>query len=188
MALKSIWKRYWTSPDTYRPPEKDEHMVVSETLMSELDYHIKEMERLHREHDHEEEKQRTGVDYSWLVSEQPKGYEIPQLERLELEELCYKVSSTECGKIVSLFRDALLREPGVRDLTRIMRACIAQVVEQRPKEESLTEWLTRRSLTSLKIRQVSKVAPSAEMEDIEMQNPPRRENRAMSMPNFSVSL
>ena len=44
----------------------------------------------------------------------PKNYEMPQLERLELEELTMKVSPGECGRVLSLFRDAVeAREPEV---------------------------------------------------------------------------
>ena len=44
----------------------------------------------------------------------PKNYEMPQLERLELEELTMKVSPAECGRVLSLFRDAVeAREPEV---------------------------------------------------------------------------
>lgn len=39
----------------------------------------------------ESRKAAGGVDYSWLVAATPKTYEMPQLERLEIEELCLKV-------------------------------------------------------------------------------------------------
>ena len=43
-----------------------------------------------------------------------KSYEMPQLERLELEELSMKVSPGECGRVMSLFRDAVeARQPEV---------------------------------------------------------------------------
>ena len=43
-----------------------------------------------------------------------KGYEMRQLEWLELEELTMRISPGECGKILSLFRDAVeARQPEV---------------------------------------------------------------------------
>ncbi|XP_046556557.1 protein RD3-like [Haliotis rubra] len=188
MAFKSLWNRRWLSTDTYKPPEKDEHVMVADSLLSELEFHIRDIDKRNRDKEDEDKRRTTGVDYSWLVSVTPKTYEVPQLERLELEELCYKVSSTECGKIISLFRDAVLRERPVRELPGVMRSCVLQVIEQRPREETLSEWVTKRtmSLTSLKLRPNPKVAPSSGIEDVEMQEGVPRETRAMSMPDFSV--
>ena len=74
-------------------PERDEHMAVVDSLMSELDYHVKDIFHLQQQREREERRVKTGVDYSWLVAATPKVYEVPQLERLELEELCLKVQS-----------------------------------------------------------------------------------------------
>ncbi|ESO82685.1 hypothetical protein LOTGIDRAFT_97918, partial [Lottia gigantea] len=128
--------------------------VVSDTLMSELEFHIKLLDNVNREEENEEECKSRGVDYSWLVTSNKKGYSIPQLERLELEELCCKVHCHECGKVINLFRDALIRKPLVQEVPAIMRACISQIMEQRPQEESLKQWLTRRtsSLSNLRLR------------------------------------
>ena len=43
------------------------------------------------EKEKEEKRIKSGVDYSWLMAAKPKIYQIPQLERLQLEELCLKV-------------------------------------------------------------------------------------------------
>jgi len=78
--------------DSNRLPERDEHMAVADSLMSELDFHIRELSRIFQQRQREERRSRTGVDYTWLIAASPRTYEIPQLERLELEELCLKVS------------------------------------------------------------------------------------------------
>lgn len=169
-SWKSFWKP-WTG-DSQKPPEKDEKLIVAESLMLELEYNIKETERLFREKEQEEKRQQTGVDYSWLISAPVKTYEIPQLVRLELEELCYQVKPEECGRIISLFRDSCLNEPAISEMPRIMKACIRQVISQRPKEESLTEWVTKRtaSLTNIKLRPQTKITPFLEdRDDIESQ-------------------
>lgn len=190
-GLRSILRRGsdWLGGEPHRLPEKDDRVAVVDSLLSEVDFHVKELERAYREREQEERRLNTGVDYTWLMTGAPRSYEVPQLERLELEELCYKVNPTECCKVISLFRDAVVREPPVEELTRIMRSCIIQVLEQRPREETLTEWVSRRahSLTSLKIKPPGRVAPSGDAEDIEMQAGTRpRETRAYSMPDFSV--
>ncbi|XP_033744666.1 protein RD3-like [Pecten maximus] len=161
IPIKSVWNKLTADPN--RPPERDQQSQVSDSLMNELDFQIKELERLERENDLDKKRKESGVDYSWLISTPTKSYEVPQLERLELEGLCYKVKPEETGKVLNLFRDALFNEPKPSELSRILRACIRQVLEQRPKEETLASWVTKRSLSlgSLRIRPTSsKVSPS----------------------------
>lgn len=166
MPLKSVWKTL-VSNDQRKPPGRDAKTVVADSMMSELDHNIKEIEKMKVQKEQEETKKKTGVDYSWLITTPPKGYEIPQLERLELEELFYQVKPEECGKILTLFRDALLNDPQPFELPSLMRACTRQIIQQRPKEQSLTEWVTQRtmSLASLKGRHAAKVMPSHDYDD-----------------------
>lgn len=156
-ALKSLM-----SQDQKTLPERDEKTMVADSLMSELEYNIKELEKLNYQRQQEENRRKTGVDYSWLITTTPKGFEIPQLERLELEELFYQIKPEECGKILTLFRDALLNEPRPCELPSLIKSCARQIVQQRPKEHSLTEWVTQRtmSLASLKGRHGAKVVPT----------------------------
>lgn len=159
--LKSVWKTL-VSNDQRKPPIRNAKTVVADSIMSELDYSIKEIEKVKLQREQEESRKKTGVDYSWLMTTQPKGYEIPQLERLELEELFYQVKPEECGKILTLFRDSLLNDPEPYELPSIMKACTRQILQQRPKEPSLSEWVTQRtmSLSNLKGRHIAKVNPS----------------------------
>ncbi|RUS82681.1 hypothetical protein EGW08_009584 [Elysia chlorotica] len=92
----------------YRPPARDQHMVACETLMAELDFHIRELEKAQLQAEQEQRRLKTGVDYSWLMESASRpGYEIPQMERLELEELCYQIEGVECTRVIALFRQAL---------------------------------------------------------------------------------
>lgn len=169
------WVSDYTSP--YRTHDKDQQSVVCDSLMMELDFRIKELEEYYTARDQEEKQQSaSAVDYSWLASTPtPKTFEIPQLERLELEELCYKVKASECSRIIGIFRDALVAEPPVDKLPRILRSAVIQVIEERPKEETLTDWVTKRtaSLTSLRIsvRPNPKVTPldDEQYDDMEKQ-------------------
>lgn len=94
-GLRSAWRRggEFVFGDTNKLPERDEHMAVADSLMSELDFHVKELSRIFQQRERDEKRSKTGVDYTWLIAVPPKVYEIPQLERLELEELCLKVLS-----------------------------------------------------------------------------------------------
>ncbi|KAK7102881.1 protein RD3-like [Littorina saxatilis] len=199
-GLRSAMRRggEWVFGEPNRLPERNEQMAVAECLMAELDFHLKELNRISQHRQKEERRMQSGVDYSWLVAAAPKSYEIPQLERLELEELCLKLDVSECTKVISLFRDAILREPRVEDLARIMRSCVIQILEQKPQTRSgsvhLTEWMSRRasSLANLRLKSGTRVGPSQDaaesLDDIEMQAEGQgRTARAYSMPNFSVS-
>lgn len=170
-SWKSLFKP-WAGGETQKPPERDAQMMVTESLMLELEFHIKETEQISRDREQELRRQQTGVDYSWLVTSPPKSFDIPQLVRLELEELCYQVKPEECGKVISLFRDSVLNEPSVTEMPRIMKACVQQILDQRPKEETLTEWVTKRtvSLTNIKIRPQTKITPSDVEDDLESQS------------------
>ena len=195
MGLKSLLKKAWPSTDACKYAEQAEHLAVADSLLAEVEYQIKELESLQRDQEAERRRQETGVDYSWLVSVTPKSYDIPQLERLELEELCYKVNKVECGKIIALFRDAMLRTHPVAQVARVMRSCILQVIEHRPRDQTVIEWMAKRtmSLSNLRIRISPRVEPSSAaaggegIEDVEMQNTRHREQRAMSVPDFSVA-
>ena len=189
-SLKSLWKP-WQGEATSKPPEKDGHTMVMESLILELDCQCKELDKIYRDREDEERRKQTLVDYSWLVSSPKKCYEIPQLERLELEELCYHVKPSECGRIITAFRDCLLNEPKVCELPRIMKACVRQILDQRPKEESLTEWVSKKtaSLTNMKLRPQTKIVPfAADMEDIESQSTisTESETRMQSLPTYTA--
>ena len=164
--------------------------MVMESLILELDCQCKELDKANRDREQEERRKQTMVDYSWLISSPKKNYEIPQLERLELEELCYHVKPSECGRIITAFRDCLLNEPKVYELPRLMKACIRQVLDQRPKEESLTEWVSKKtaSLTNMKLRPQTKIVPfAADMEDVESQSTTstESESRTQSFSNYT---
>ncbi|ELT90737.1 hypothetical protein CAPTEDRAFT_49596, partial [Capitella teleta] len=74
--------------------------MVAESLMMELDFQVQEAEQLHQEQKQQEKREATGVDYSWLMTPSTKGYEMSQVERMEIEELCMKVKPAECGKVI----------------------------------------------------------------------------------------
>lgn len=61
LSFKNFWRRSFGSGDVYRPPEKDEHMVACDTLMSELDFHIKELDRSRQEQEQEKRRMKTGI-------------------------------------------------------------------------------------------------------------------------------
>ena len=161
------WLKSWSGEGP--PPEKSESVMVAESLIMELEYQMREVEHLEQEKKHEERKKERSVDYSWLVGVKKKSYEMPQLERLELEELCMKVKPCECGRIITMFRDNLLREPSVEEVPRMLRAVVVMVLDGRPKEDTIPEWLSK-SFTRLRPSSRVSISPITQ-DDLEMQAP-----------------
>ena len=120
--------------------EKNEASVVRECLMTELEFQIKESQHAVWQREDERKKQQGVADYSWLASAPPKYYAIPQLQVLQLEELCTTVKSTETGRIINRFRELLVREPRVEEIPLLLKAVMDQVIQERPQEETLSEW------------------------------------------------
>ena len=149
------------------PPEKSESVQVCESLMMELDYQMQEAEQQAREKEREEKRKQSGVDYSWLATAQSKAYEMPELERLQLEQLCMKVKPIECSRVISMFRDSVLREPPFQEMPHLMRSVVLHVVDNRPKEDTMGEWMMK-SLTKLKPAS-PRVVPITDPDDVEMQ-------------------
>ena len=158
----SDWLKSWLAE---QPPEKSESVLVTESLLMELDYQMREAEeRMKQVKQDHKRKISGGVDYGWLCMTREKPFEMAQLERLELEELCKKIKPDECGRVILMFRDALVREPEVHEVPRILRAVICQVLDGRPKEETMPEWVMR-SITSL-----SKFRPNTRVSPIDIQD------------------
>lgn len=156
--------------ETQLPSEKSEPAMVAESLMMELEYQIQEAVQAEQERKTEEKRKATGVDYSWLMSPSTKSFEMPQVERMEIEEMCLKIKPTECGKVITMFRDSLLRNPPVHEIPRCLRAVVTQVLDTRPKEDTNTipEWLTK-SFTKLRPTS-SRIMPiNTVSQDVELQ-------------------
>jgi len=193
MALKNLWLRGTGSGESCASPFRNEHLVACDVLMTELDFHIKELEYIKQEQKQEERRLKTGVDYSWLMEVNTRGFEMSQMERLELEQLCCKVTGSEVTQVISLFRDSISRDPPVEDLPFILRSCVKKILDERPNPESLYDWVWKwtpslASFSSLRSKVTRKIPSTlSEAEDIEMQS--KRDNlshRFMSLPNISV--
>lgn len=89
----------WSEP-LYRTPRRDPSEVVTETLMLEVSWQLKEAERRRRERESEYRRLKSGVDYSWLASTPRSSFSLSTMERLSLEELCSKVPPSCCGTLI----------------------------------------------------------------------------------------
>ena len=148
----------------------------------------------------QKEKLAEGVaDYSWLVAAPMNTwYKMPQVERLELEELCSKVKPDECSRVITAFRQALCPDTPLEHISRLLRASILQVLDGRPKVDTIPEWLSKSlgNLGRMRPRSARKVTPLSELtcDDLEMQGTPETSVSTVSMsvsstnslPNFYV--
>ncbi|XP_028809448.1 protein RD3 [Denticeps clupeoides] len=132
----------WSEPQ-YRSPRRDPAEVVTDTLMLELSWQLKEAERLQRERDSQYRRLQTGVDYSWLVSSPRTSYDVPAGERLALEDLCAKVPPSYCGSVILRFRQVLMEnEPEVQEVSGLFRSVLLESLE-RFREEAEAQRLSR---------------------------------------------
>ncbi|KAG9344638.1 hypothetical protein JZ751_010323 [Albula glossodonta] len=89
----------WGEP-YHRCAQRSPADVVTDTLMLELSWQMKEAERMQRERDNEYRRLQTGVDYGWLASYPRSTYDITAGERLALEDLCAKIHPSYCGAVM----------------------------------------------------------------------------------------
>ncbi|XP_051952233.1 protein RD3-like [Xyrauchen texanus] len=141
----------WSKP-YYRSPRREPSEVVTDTLMLELSWQMREAERLHHERDDEYRRVKSGVDYSWLMSTPHSRYDISQGERLGLEDLCSKVPPSYCGSLIQRFRQVLLEnEPEVQEVSGLFRSAIVEtlecVQEEQEDQRLIHQWNNKRSIS-----------------------------------------
>ncbi|XP_038069515.1 protein RD3-like [Patiria miniata] len=163
--------------------EKNEASVVRDCLMAELEYQMRERQHAKWQEEEDRKKKQGVADYSWLVSTPPKYFTPPQLQVLQLEELCGDVRSTETGRIINRFRDVLAREPQVEEIPLLLNAVMHQVIQERPQEETLSEWVAKRTSSLTRLRNNVRVSPlNTDSADDNTQVT----KRSLSMPEFSA--
>ncbi|XP_022098767.1 protein RD3-like [Acanthaster planci] len=164
--------------------EKNEASVVRDCLMGELEYQMRERQHTQWQREEDRKKKQGVADYSWLVSTPPKYYAPPQLQLLQLEELCSEVRPAETGRVINRFREVLVREPRVEEIPLLLKAVMHQVIQERPQEETLGEWVAKRTTSLTRLRSNVRVSPlnTADAGDMDRQVT----QRSLSMPEFST--
>ncbi|XP_006002484.1 protein RD3 [Latimeria chalumnae] len=194
MSLASWFK--WSEP-YYQQSQRSSVDLVTETLMLELGWQMKQAERLQRERENEYRRIKTGVDYSWLVSYPRNNYDITPRERLELEDACAKIHPSTCGTVILRFRQLVVEyEPEVQEVSQLFRSVLQEAIEKTREEEEakkLTrQWSTKRaiSLSLITFRSRGRIYPFSSdirtiSEDVERDAGPTR--RVWSMPEFRTA-
>ncbi|KAM9704692.1 protein RD3 [Menidia menidia] len=152
----------WNEP-YYRSPRRDPADVVTDTLMLEFSWQLKEAERQHKERESEYRRLKTGVDYSWLASTPRSSFSISTAERLALEELCSKVPPSCCGLVILKFRDVVqANEPEVQEVSGLFRSVLLEALDQLKEEQEAQrlarQWNNKRAM-SMNFRSRIKINP-----------------------------
>ncbi|XP_049446230.1 protein RD3 [Epinephelus fuscoguttatus] len=141
----------WNEPP-HRSPQRDPADVVTDTLMLEFSWQLKEAERLQRERENEYRRLKTGVDYSWLASTPRSSYNISTGERLGLEELCSKLPPPCCGLVILKFREIMqTNEPEVQEVSGLFRSVLLEALDHSKEEEEAQrlarQWNNKRAMS-----------------------------------------
>ncbi|XP_004568778.1 protein RD3 [Maylandia zebra] len=149
MAMASWFS--WNEP-YYRTPRRDPADVVTDTLMLEFSWQLKESEKQQRERENEYRRTKTGVDYSWLASTPRSTYNISTGERLGLEDLCAKVPPSCCGLVILKFREAMqANEPEVHEVSGLFRSVLMEALdhlkEEQEAERLARQWNNKRAMS-----------------------------------------
>ncbi|KAJ0061164.1 hypothetical protein NL108_008858 [Boleophthalmus pectinirostris] len=147
-----MWGWLWGPEQPYSPPRRLPSEVVCDTLMLELSWQCREVQRLQRERESQDQRLRSGVDYSWLQSAPRNSHSLSTGERLGLEDLCSQVPSSHCGLVILRFREAVqAQEPEVPEVPGLFRSVLLQTLEQlREEEDTLRlaqQWSTHKRST-----------------------------------------
>ncbi|KAF7650693.1 hypothetical protein LDENG_00121700 [Lucifuga dentata] len=141
----------WNDPYC-RSPRRDPADVVTDTLMLEFNWQLKEVERQQRERENEYRRLKTGVDYSWLASTPRNSHSISTGERLGLEDLCSKVPPSCCGLVILKFREVMqANEPEVQEVSGLFRSVLLDTLDQLKEEQDAQrlarQWNNKRTMS-----------------------------------------
>uniref|UniRef100_A0A8C2Q0Z4 Protein RD3-like n=1 Tax=Cyprinus carpio TaxID=7962 RepID=A0A8C2Q0Z4_CYPCA len=199
-----LWSSVF-SKEPQVPGQRSPEELVTNMLMLELGSLVKRTERLRQERATENRRRSSCVDYSWLAAPpQKSSYEIPAGEILELQDLCAKVSPSQCGPLVLRLRKVVIEvEPEVTEVSRLFRSVLCnfldEVEEGEARERALKARASRsKSMSVINLGSRIRISPlwsgvtvrrdaedQAE-EDDEDEDNIHRNRRIRSMPDISV--
>ncbi|KAI2651301.1 RD3-like protein [Labeo rohita] len=199
-----LWSSVF-SKEPQVPGQRSPEELVTNMLILELGYLLKRTERLRQERAMENRRRSSSVDYSWLAAPpQKSAYEIPAGEILELQDLCAKVSPSQCGPLILRLRKVVTEaEPEVTEVSRLFRSVLCnfldEVEEGETKETALKARANRsKSMSVINLHSrlrvnplwsrvtVSRDAEDQGEEEEEDEDNIHRNRRIRSMPDISV--
>ncbi|KAM4721135.1 protein RD3-like [Rhinophrynus dorsalis] len=153
MFLASLFGWNDTEGSVMKLAPRSSSELVTETLMLELNSHIKRSERQQRERLIEYRRVKSGVDYTWLASIPRQVFQLSPGDQLEIQDTCSKITPSQCGPVILRFRRLMLEfEPEGAEIPRLFRTVLQDFVtqeeEQRRKQDDM-HWEKRRRAKSL---------------------------------------
>ena len=142
-------------------PEPDKQTLVQDRIISELENTIKFFEKKKIELQKEKIRQKSKVDYTWLMNIPYKKYKIPSLERMEIETIAYQIRPEDVGLCIRRFKDQIIRSTVPGDIPNLMMQTLRKLLDDYEVEKYTTEF-TRNTFLR-RIRSESKVYPSPEL-------------------------
>ncbi|XP_062855816.1 RD3 domain-containing protein [Trichomycterus rosablanca] len=135
------------------PGQRTSEELVTNTLMLELGAMVKRTERicLERASKVRRRSSSSSADYSWLVGPQPRvHYELTPGDVLDLQELCAKIPTQQCGPVIVRFRKLVTEiEPEVQEVPQlfrsVLRACLDEEQADMQLQSEAAHWEKRRS-------------------------------------------
>ncbi|XP_069063363.1 protein RD3-like [Pleurodeles waltl] len=97
----------WSKNEQGKPGQCSSSEAVTKTLLRELQWHLKERERLVQEIENGQKMQRVGGDCNWLKNSFNLNPSIPLTEQRQLEMLCSRIQPSHTGTVLSRFREVL---------------------------------------------------------------------------------
>ncbi|XP_052393441.1 protein RD3 [Carassius gibelio] len=196
-----LWSSVF-SKEPQVPGQRSPEELVTNMLMLELGSLVKRTERLRQERTTENRRRSSSVDYSWLAAPpQKSSYEIPAGEILELQDLCAKVSPSQCGPLVLRLRKEVVEvEPEVSEVSRLFRSVLCNFLDEAEEGEATLQRALKtrtnrsKSMSVINLGSRIRIRPlwsrvtvrrDAE-EDDEDEDNIHRNRRIRSMPDISV--
>lgn len=132
VSLRSVMGANRKPPSPMKPPSHD---LVSDALISELQFQIKESEDFKKELQRRKNEDLGRPDYSWLMNS-AKSYRITQVTRMEIEEISKLIGVDSVSTIISQFRELINKEIPVDKLASYLKFVLHQHVNGKDKPQA----------------------------------------------------
>lgn len=134
LSFKSMFSNSTTSHASKRPSSNlQPRKMVSEALLEELEFQTREKEEYVREVQKKKNEILGRPDYTWLM-DIPKSYRLPQIVRLEIEEISRLVDLNDVSSIISDFRTAITKDIPVDKIASYMKFTINHYLQNKKKQ------------------------------------------------------
>ena len=98
--------------------------LVAETLLEELESCMREVDACQRQKEAQSKRDSGVPDYSWLVSNSEQPYKIPNLLKIELEDLTTQIDPDDTSRVIINFRKSVTDFMKVQDIPECFKSVL----------------------------------------------------------------